>query len=267
MRADDFASGRTPTGAALGSLLQRCAAQRSLAVDRRWRPASLSRLNWIYQVVRKPSELLFPVSGTLFKTPAGDVAAVRTGISRIFDGSISPELLAALAQVEGSGNPIVRTYWRWSWRWRPSEVYRPASSAVECIRSPTAPLRRRDTCASTIRVVREGPLERLAFLLVQLAVSAGGAQSCHRDDRGLSGRSGTENSRAASSGRAARLPRAEVLATLIHLCGAGAGEAFAARHFRPLPAQHCGDHDVAAYLARVNSMESVFARLAAQDDQ
>ena len=27
-------------------------------------------LNWIYQVVRKPSELFFPVSGTLNKTPA-----------------------------------------------------------------------------------------------------------------------------------------------------------------------------------------------------
>ena len=26
-------------------------------------------LNWIYQVVRKPSELFFPVSGTLNKTP------------------------------------------------------------------------------------------------------------------------------------------------------------------------------------------------------
>ncbi|MGH8322876.1 MAG: hypothetical protein ACRETD_03605, partial [Steroidobacteraceae bacterium] len=25
--------------------------------------------NWIYQVIRKPSELFFPVSGTLFKTP------------------------------------------------------------------------------------------------------------------------------------------------------------------------------------------------------
>jgi hypothetical protein len=27
-------------------------------------------LNWMYQVVRKPSELFFPVSGTLNKTPA-----------------------------------------------------------------------------------------------------------------------------------------------------------------------------------------------------
>ena len=28
---------------------------------------------------------------------------------------MTPELLAALAQVEGSGNPVARTYWRWSW--------------------------------------------------------------------------------------------------------------------------------------------------------
>ena len=26
-------------------------------------------VNWVYQVVRKPSELFFPVSGTLYKTP------------------------------------------------------------------------------------------------------------------------------------------------------------------------------------------------------
>ncbi len=43
---------------------------------------------------------------------------------------MTPEFLAALAQVEGSGNPIVRTYWRWSWRPEPFEMYRPASSAV-----------------------------------------------------------------------------------------------------------------------------------------
>src|SRR5258706_13492799 len=27
--------------------------------------------NWIYQVVRKPSEVFFPVSGALFKNPSG----------------------------------------------------------------------------------------------------------------------------------------------------------------------------------------------------
>jgi len=37
---------------------------------------------------------------------------------------ITPELLAALAQVEGSGNPVARTYWRWRLSWNPFEVYR-----------------------------------------------------------------------------------------------------------------------------------------------
>jgi hypothetical protein len=26
---------------------------------------------------------------------------------------IAPDLLAALAQTEGAGNPVARTYWRW----------------------------------------------------------------------------------------------------------------------------------------------------------
>ena len=43
---------------------------------------------------------------------------------------ISPELLAALAQVESAGNPIARTYWRWSLTSDPFAVYQPASSAV-----------------------------------------------------------------------------------------------------------------------------------------
>ena len=40
------------------------------------------------------------------------------------------DLLAALAQAEGSGNPVARTYWRWSLTTKPFEIYKPASSAV-----------------------------------------------------------------------------------------------------------------------------------------
>ena len=44
--------------------------------------------------------------------------------------TITPELLAALAQVESSGNPVTRTYWRWRWSFNPFAIYQPASSAV-----------------------------------------------------------------------------------------------------------------------------------------
>ena len=87
-------------------------------------------VNWVYQVVHKPTELLFPVSGTLYKSPPETWREYSSLFDKYSTDIMSPELLAALAQVEGSGNPIVRTYWRWSWVPHPFEVYRPASSAV-----------------------------------------------------------------------------------------------------------------------------------------
>src|SRR5689334_5850498 len=67
-------------------------------------------INWTYQVVRKPSELLFPVSGAFYKTPEATWRQYQTLFRRHSTNVITPELLAALAQVEGSGNPVVRTY-------------------------------------------------------------------------------------------------------------------------------------------------------------
>src|SRR3569833_1363771 len=62
--------------------------------------------NWIYQVIRKPSELFFPVSGTLFKTPLETWRSYAPVFRRHSTDTIPPELLAALAQEEGSGNPV-----------------------------------------------------------------------------------------------------------------------------------------------------------------
>ena len=86
--------------------------------------------NGVYQVVRKPSELFFPVSGRLAKTPAETWETYAPIFHRHATRTITPDFLAALAQVEGSGNPIVRTYWRWAISDKPFEIYRPASSAV-----------------------------------------------------------------------------------------------------------------------------------------
>ena len=60
----------------------------------------------------------------------------------------------------------------------------------------------------------------------------------------------------------ATLQQKQKLAAVIHLCGAGAGEAYARRGFRLTPNQRCGDHDVRGYLARIDAFKRVFARLA-----
>ena len=62
---------------------------------------------------------------------------------------------------------------------------------------------------------------------------------------------------------AATPERQQDLAAVIHLCGPEAGDAYAARGFRLAAGQRCGDHDVGAYLARVNAMKRRFARMAA----
>ena len=61
---------------------------------------------------------------------------------------------------------------------------------------------------------------------------------------------------------ATTLQQKQDLAEVIHLCGAGAGDAYARRGLRPTAGQMCGDHDVREYLARLNAMKRVFARFA-----
>src|SRR5258707_2147119 len=92
--------------------------------------AAFSLTNLVYHVVRKPSELLFFVGGALDKEPIETWRRYEPLFHTYSTSTITPELLAALAQVESTGNPVARTYWRWQLTWNPFAVYKPASSAV-----------------------------------------------------------------------------------------------------------------------------------------
>src|SRR6202035_4195786 len=79
---------------------------------------------------RKPTELFFFVGHRLDKEPAETWRQYGPLFRTYSTNTITPELLAALAQVESSGNPVDRTYWRWRWSFNPFAIYQPASSAV-----------------------------------------------------------------------------------------------------------------------------------------
>ena len=51
-------------------------------------------------------------------------------------------------------------------------------------------------------------------------------------------------------------------AAFIHLCGARPRHRFRATQFQLVADERCGDHLVAAYVARVNAMKRQFLRLA-----
>jgi hypothetical protein len=221
-------------------------------------------VNLIYQVVRKPGELFAPISGSLSKTPALTWQSYGALFEEHSTSIISPEFLAALAQVESDGNPVARTYWRWQWSWSPFEIYRPASSALGmyqitdgtfaaahkyCIRNRTVasqgPWHDPNSCwfnGLYMRILPSHAVEMTAAYLHQSVVDT------------LAARRKVKVSPA----------QKQKLAAVIHLCGLKRGESFAARGFRTTPGELCGTHGLQQYLNRFELMQKRFARLAAQ---
>ena len=223
-------------------------------------------VNGIYQVVRKPTELFFPVSGTLYKTPPETWREYAPMFRRYATRTITPELLAALAQVEGSGNPLVRTYWRWSWASKPFELYRPASSAVGMYQITDGTFAEaRRYCIHGHTLVREGAWNdwRACWFnaLYWRVVPSDAVEltSAYLDLKvtAILGRFGITHATSVQQHQ---------LAAAVHLCGAGAGATYVCQGFRFTDTQRCGDQDPRAYLRRVEAMQAVFARLAAAEE-
>ena len=222
-------------------------------------------VNWIYQVIRKPSELFFPVSGTLYKTPVETWREYQPAFEKYSTDIMTPELLAALAQVEGSGNPIARTYWRWSWTLHPFAVYRPASSAVGMYQITDGTFAEaKRYCIHDHAVAEAGSDWNSCWfnrLYVRVIPSHAIELTSAYLDRAVVHTLERHNLSSATS------RQKRELAAVIHLCGAGAGDLFARHRFRLNEGQMCGDHEVRVYVARVNIMQSVFSRLAAGNEQ
>ena len=212
-------------------------------------------LNLAYQVARKPAELFFPVSGALSKTPTETWREYGALFRHHSTALMTPELLAALAQVEAAGNPVARTPWRVRASADPRELYRPASSAVGMYQITDGTFREaRRYCIRDHVAIEEGCWLNSLYLRV-IPSHAVEMTSAYLD-------------RSVAALLAGRRVRASVLqkqdlAALIHLCGARAGELFVRNGFRLMPGQRCGEHDARAYLAQVNAMRRMFARLSA----
>ena len=221
-------------------------------------------LNWAYQVLRKPSELFFPVSGALYKVPAETWRVYGPLFRRHSTDVITAPFLAALAQVEGSGNPVVRTYWRWSLTHRPFEIYRPASSAVGMYQITDGTFAEaRRYCIRNHAVAEDGPWHAwrscwfnalYTRTIPSHAVELTSAH-LHRHSARLVREHGLH-------GATARQRRE--LAAAVHLCGPGGAAAYARRGLQA-SGVNCGTHGLAAYLAKVSAFEAVFAGLAAAE--
>lgn len=217
-------------------------------------------VNWMYQVIRKPTELFFPVSGVLSKTPAQTWAQYGPIFHEHATRVITADFLAALAQAESVGNPLARTYWRWRLAAEPFDVYRPASSAVGMYQITDGTFAEaKRYCIHDNAVVDDGPWDSFDScwfngLYLRLIPSHAVEMTSAYLDRHVADTLRRQRIVGAT------LQQKQDLAAVIHLCGAAAGEAYAKRRFTLVPGQRCGDHNVRGYLAHLNALKRMFAR-------
>jgi hypothetical protein len=136
--------------------------------------------------------------------------------------------------VEGSGNPMARTYWRWRLSWNPFEVYRPASSAVGMFQITDGTFAEaRRYCIHDHIVVEDGPWHdprSCWFNALYTRVVPGHAveMTAALLDRTVART--LERNRIAT----ASLQQRQDLAAVIHLCGSGSRQRLCATR---VPAQ------------------------------
>lgn len=221
--------------------------------------------NWIVQTWRKPTEMFFPVGQALVKSPAATWREYGSLFREHSTPVISPELLAALAQIEGAGNPVARPRWTWRWSRNPFEWYRPASSAVGMFQITDGTFREaKRYCIHDHAVVEDGPwydIHSCWFngLYTRVVPSHAIEMTSALLDRSVA------STLAQHKLPAATLRQKHDLAGVIHLCGAARGEAFARRGFVPGAGERCGTQDLRSYLLQLNELKRRFAALAAAD--
>ena len=202
-------------------------------------------INLVYQVAQKPSELLAPLSGRLIKTPEETWQSYAPLFRHYATANVAPELLAALAQAESAGNPVATTYWRWRFSFNPLSIYRPASSSVGMYQMTDAAYAeaRRSRDGAYWRFLPSDAIELTAIYL----------------DRQLTALLAKRHPASLTQ------QQKDDLAAVVHLCGPGPAASYLRHGFHLATGERCGDQDIAAYVARVNSFERQFRRLGQAD--
>ena len=148
-----------------------------------------------------------------------------------------------------------RTYWRWRLSLNPLAVYQPASSAVGLYQmTDGAYAEAARSCIRQNAVVDNG-CGFINFHIRTIPSHAIELTAVYLDRQVAAVLDRVPDAKPSPQQK-------QDLAAFIHLCGAGPATAFARRNFQMMAGERCGDHLVAAYIAKVNAMKRQFLRLA-----
>ncbi len=218
-------------------------------------------INFIYQILRKPTEIVGFLGEGLKKSPSETWRNYGEDFKAKATQIMTADLLAALAQAESSGNPVVRTYWKWNFS-RLDRLYAPASSSVGMfqITEGTFDEAKQYCLVEGIPIhQREGDLRCYGSLFYSRlvpshAIEMTSARLHFLVDQVLSDHQ-IKN---------VTVKQKQDLAVIIHLCGLQKGRQLARAGMRASRIGLCGDHSPVAYLNRVASYQRKFKLLMKQ---
>ncbi|HEX4922850.1 MAG TPA: transglycosylase SLT domain-containing protein [Bdellovibrionales bacterium] len=214
--------------------------------------ALLPVVNWLYHIVRNPSQILSPFHRTLAKTPSDTWASYGESFEENATEVLTPEFLAAMAQAESAGNPVAQPYWRWDLSSNPFEIYAPASSSSGLFQLTQGTFEEaKRFCIHEGKVVRDGPWYNPStcwfnFFYSRLSptdsIEMTAARLQHLIDK--------LNYRGGRRGK-------QELAAIIHLCGFAKAQQAVRKGAAKIGS--CGDHNVGSYLRKIRALERTFA--------
>jgi hypothetical protein len=209
---------------------------------------SFFALNFLVQIARKPAEAL----GILGLGKSRSIAETWHDFSRDFQRHAteiaSPTFLAAMAQVESSGNRLATPKWRFRWSGGVWSWFAPESTSVGLFQLTNGAYERaKKFCIHKGQVVRVGPWrdwDSCWFNWAYLRISASDSiemTSAYLHHEVMTSLAGQRTS----------LKNQRRLAAVIHLCGPGRARGFIRSGFALGSAGHCGRHNVQKYVETI----------------
>lgn len=214
------------------------------------------KINFIYQLVRKPAEFLnlvgFGQAKTLQQTWSDYADLFKENQTKL----ITADFLAALAQTESSGNPFASPQWQLKWTDRISQFYAPASTSVGLFQLTNGTFdQAKQFCISDGKVLKAGVFPQLDrcwfnFLYHRWLPSHATEMTAaylHKTTSHLIERAGRQS-----------LPlwQKQRVAAIVHLCGQKKAEAFLHRQMKVESMGFCGSHSVKRYIHQIERFKN-----------
>lgn len=208
-------------------------------------------LNLVFQIYQNPIHIFSFVSRPFSKTPQQTWKQYGEVFQELGDSHLTPELLAAIAQVESNGNPLAAPAWKVEATTDLAQIFAPASSAFGLMQITKGTF-------ESMRIIAKSEghptpiMTRLSARdQIQLSVL-----HLRRNIQEILGQKGWEK---------LDRKRTTSLASVIHLCGPEIGRRLTKSGFRAERLPRCGSHWPQVYIQRVWELRQTFEKMTAAD--